>query len=116
MKPGRTEAPAASTTRVAGLHRAMTSAALPTATIRLPRMRHGLGVRSARVHGQDAGVGDDEVGGHFCSSVQMRVMIWLTSGGQFLENKPLLPSGSVSSGAPCMSAGMYCSLPAIPFE
>ena len=75
---------------------------------------HGLGARPPRVHGQDAGIGDDEIGAHFCSSVQIRVMIWLTSGGQVSMNTPLWPSGRISSGASCMSAGMNCSLPLMP--
>ena len=76
--------------------------------------RHGGRAWLVRVHGQDAGVGDDEIGAHFNSSVQILVIISLTSGGQAKLNTPLLPSGSVSSGASRISAGMNFSLPKIP--
>ena len=98
----------------AGAAQGQDSAWLPTSEDAVAAHGHGLGARPGRVHGQDAGVGDDEIGGHFCRSVQIRVMSSLTSGGQVSMNTPLWPSGRVSSGAPCMSAGMNCSLPLMP--
>ena len=65
MKPGSTVAPAASITRVCGPAGAMTSALVPTREDPVAAHGHRLGPRAGRVHGQDAGVLDDQISGHF---------------------------------------------------
>ena len=69
MKPGTTELPPASITRVAGPRVSPTARAIADGDDGPVADRNRLGARLVIVHGEDAGVGDDEIGvlRHDCS-------------------------------------------------
>ena len=63
MKPGTTELPPASMTWVPGPLSSPTDLRVADGDDRRRPDRNRLGARLVLVHGQDAGVGDDQIGG-----------------------------------------------------